>query len=194
MGNLKKITDNELALLAMENNNNANTELFNRYYKYIRGILYYKGINTTDSEDLAMCIFSKIFKNIRKFNHQKSSLKSWITTITKNTIIDYFRTNKNKHQTVYFSLLESENNEEYTFDIASTLTSDAELITKENLNLLFSAIEHLPNKYKTIIELLIEEKNNSEISTITGISPNTIGVQKTRALKQLQDLLLTFKK
>ena len=192
METLKNLNDRELANLVINNNAFANTELYNRYYKFITGKLYHNGIKQSDSEDLLMIIFSKIFEKINKFDTNKGSLTSWIGSITKNTIIDYFRKTKNRHQTIYLSLLQN-NDEEYTFDIASSLLTDHQIITKENLTLVFNAINLLPNKYKTIIELLIEEKNNIEIAQITGITANAVGVQKTRALKQLQNLLLTFK-
>lgn len=192
METLKNLNDRELANLVINNNAFANTELYNRYYKFITRKLYHNGIKQSDSEDLLMITFSKIFEKIKKFDTNKGSLTSWIGAITKNTIIDYFRKTKNRHQTIYLSLLQN-NDEEYTFDIASSLLTDHQIITKENLTLVFNAINLLPNKYKTIIELLIEEKNNIEIAEITGITANAVGVQKTRALKQLQNLLLTFK-
>jgi len=192
MRNLKKTTDNELVILVLQQNAVANTELFYRYKSYINGFLYNKGINRHDSEDLAMVIFTKIFTKLNTFNSTKGSLKSWISTIINNTIIDYYRTNKNKHQTVYITLTNTDE-KEYTFDVASTLPTDSNIITKESLELLYSAIRLLPLKYKNIIELLIEEKNNNEISKITGLNPNVIGVQKLRAIKQFKEILLTFK-
>lgn len=192
MRNLKKISDSELVTLVLEQNTFANTELFCRYKSFINGFLYNKGVSQIDSEDLSMVIFGKIFSKINTFDIEKGSLKSWISRIVNNTIIDYYRSNKNKYQTVYISIL-NKNENEYTFDFASTLSSDSEIITKETLELLYSAIQQLPSKYKNIIELLIEDKNNHEISKITGINANAIGVQKLRALKQLKEILLTFK-
>ena len=192
MRNLKKISDTELVTLVLEQNTFANTELFCRYKSLIKSILYNKGVNQTDSEDLSMVIFAKIFSKINTFDIEKGSLKSWISRIVNNTIIDYYRSNKNKYQTVYISLINNNENE-FTFDFASTLSTDSEIITKETLELLYSAIQKLPSKYKNIVELLIEDKNNHEISKITGINANAIGVQKLRALKQLKEILLTFK-
>lgn len=192
MRNLKKISDTELVKLVLEQNTFANTELFCRYKSLIKSILYNKGVNQTDSEDLSMVIFAKIFSKINTFDIEKGSLKSWISRIVNNTIIDYYRSNKNKYQTVYISLINNNENK-YTFDFASTLSTDSEIITKETLELLYSAIQQLPSKYKNIVELLIEDKNNHEISKITGINANAIGVQKLRALKQLKEILLTFK-
>jgi RNA polymerase sigma-70 factor (ECF subfamily) len=191
MRNLKKLSDNELVGLVLNQNASANTELFCRYKSFIKGFLYNKGISQIDSEDLSMVIFAKIFSKINTFDIEKGSLKSWISRIINNTIIDYYRSNRNKYQTVYISLIN--NVSEYTFDFASTLSSDSKIISKENLDLLYTAIQQLPAKYRNIIELLIDEKNNNEISKITGIKANAIGVQKLRALKQLKEILLTFK-
>lgn len=192
MRNLKKLSDNELVGLVLNQNASANTELFRRYNSFIKGYLYNKGVCPIDSEDLSMVIFAKIFLKINSFDIQKGSLKSWISRIVNNTIIDYYRSNKNKYQTVYITLINN-NEKGYAFDFASTLSSDSDIITKETMDLVYLAIQKLPPKYKNLIELLIDEKNNNEISKITGIKANSIGVQKLRALKQLKEILLTFK-
>jgi RNA polymerase sigma factor (sigma-70 family) len=192
MKEIKKMTDNQLVLLALEHNTLANTELFYRYQKFIKSFFYKKGIHETDSEDLLMVVYEKIFLKLKTFNHHKGSLKSWISSITNNTIIDYFRATKNKHQTVYITLIDNTENE-YSFDFASETTTDSDIISKESIALLYTVIEQLPSKYKVLIELLIEEKNNNEIAILLGSTPNVIGVQKMRALIQLKKLLLTFK-
>lgn len=190
MRSLKKLSDNELVGLVLNKNASANAELFCRYKSFIKGFLYNKGISQIDSEDLSMVIFAKIFSKINTFDTEKGSPKSWISRIINNTIIDYYRSN-NKYQTVYISLIN--NGSGYIFDFVSTLSSDSIIISKESLDLLYTAIQQLPAKYRNIIELLIDEKNNNEISKITGIKANAIGVQKLRALKQLKEILLTFK-
>lgn len=191
MKELKNLTDSQLVQLALEQNPLANTKLFNDHKNLINYLIYKKGINQTDADDLLMIVFEKIYSKLLLFNGEKGSLKSWIITITNNTIIDYFRKNNNKYQTVYITLINSEENE-YTFDFASSSKTDAEIITKESIALLYNVIDKLPNKYKSIIDLLIEDKNNNEIAQILETTPNAIGVQKMRALAQLKQLLVTL--
>lgn len=50
--------------------------------------------NPHDVEDLVSIVFEKVLKGLSGFDEARSSLSTWIYTITRNTVIDHFRTNK----------------------------------------------------------------------------------------------------
>jgi RNA polymerase sigma-70 factor, ECF subfamily len=68
-------------------------------YRELRGILggYIKKRvrNSADAEDLLQEVFIKIHLNLHLLNN-KQSLKSWIFTLTRNTITDHYR--KHRHE------------------------------------------------------------------------------------------------
>ena len=47
--------------------------------------------NKYDVEDIVSTVFLKIYQKIDSFDESKASLSTWIYTITRNTVIDYFR-------------------------------------------------------------------------------------------------------
>ena len=55
---------------------------------YIRGKLD----NHHDAEDLVSQVFEKVYGKIHTFDESKASLSTWIYTITRNTVTDYYRT------------------------------------------------------------------------------------------------------
>lgn len=55
---------------------------------YIRGKLD----NYHDAEDLVSQVFEKVYGKIHTFDESKASLSTWIYTITRNTVTDYYRT------------------------------------------------------------------------------------------------------
>lgn len=64
-----------------------------RYLPVIFGFVLRSIGQTEQAEDLTQDIFLKIWKNINKFDNKKK-FKSWIFTIARRTMIDYFRKKK----------------------------------------------------------------------------------------------------
>jgi RNA polymerase sigma-70 factor (ECF subfamily) len=53
-------------------------------------------------EDLTQDVFEKAWINSHRFNPQKGTIKNWLITIAKNTVIDFLRVQKNHIQKVEF--------------------------------------------------------------------------------------------
>jgi RNA polymerase sigma-70 factor (ECF subfamily) len=45
----------------------------------------------TDAEDLTQDVFLKVYKNLPSFDATKGSFQTWITTLTRNLLVDHFR-------------------------------------------------------------------------------------------------------
>lgn len=50
--------------------------------------------NKEEAEDLQSEVFLKVCKNADRFDEEKASISTWIYTITRNTLTDYFRVHK----------------------------------------------------------------------------------------------------
>ncbi len=79
---------------------NSTTQLiYKQYYTRLFSFINSKVRNTEDTKDILSEVFIKIHKNIDKLgSHEK--LTSWIFTITRNTIVDFYRKDL-KHKTTY---------------------------------------------------------------------------------------------
>jgi RNA polymerase sigma-70 factor, ECF subfamily len=67
------------------------TQFHQQLLNYVRSKIQSK----EDAEDIVQNVFIKISSNIDKLS-EDTKLKSWIFTITRNAIIDYYRINANK--------------------------------------------------------------------------------------------------
>ena len=47
--------------------------------------------SATDAEDLTQDVFLKVYRNLGTFDGQKGSFGTWITTLTRNLLVDHFR-------------------------------------------------------------------------------------------------------
>jgi RNA polymerase sigma-70 factor, ECF subfamily len=81
-----------LALCAKTGNSDAFSELYNGNIKKIYDFVYFKTLNKELAEDLTSQVFLKVLKNIKHF--KSDNFAAWLYTITRYTIIDYYRSNK----------------------------------------------------------------------------------------------------
>ena len=77
--------------------------LIKRYLKPIYSFVYRYVNNSQDTEDITQEVFVKAWRNLKKFNQQKS-FKTWIFSIAKNTSVDHLR----KKRAVTFSNFENQ--------------------------------------------------------------------------------------
>ncbi len=122
------------------------TAIYNRFYHVLLGFIKSKVSNEQDAEDILQNVFIKIFTNIDKVSN-KEKLQSWIYTVARNAIIDYYRTHsKNKTTSIEDDFSDSFTDEEYI-----DTTKGLECCLLEFIN-------ELPDDYRNII-IDVELKN-----------------------------------
>lgn len=137
------------------------------------------------AEDIVSEIFLKAVENFEQFTEKKGSFKSWIFQITKNYLIDYFRSNKNKGTA---SLDELEN---ILKDASDTQKSAQNEIEKEIIK---QAIDALPEHKKELVTLrYFSGYSYEEIAEITNENENKIRVSIHRILQELKRKLEELK-
>lgn len=70
--------------------------IYKTFRSEILGYIKSKIRSREDAEDILQNVFIKISANLDKLAGEDVKLKSWIFTITRNAIIDYYRINANK--------------------------------------------------------------------------------------------------
>lgn len=84
------------------------------YTPYMRMIILNMGLRHHDTEDLVQSIILKAWKNLNGFEYKpdKAALRSWLKTITKNTVLSYLK----KKSTKEASLNELEENKHLNYN------------------------------------------------------------------------------
>lgn len=118
---------------------------------------YFKTSNKEVAEDLVQETFIAAFINFDKFQ-EKSSPKTWLSSILKNKIIDFYR-KKSKEFSISYqdyrrSISESDKifNEDGNWNDISDLTSQNWLDNPEFNTILLGCIKKLPDKWQFIIQ------------------------------------------
>ena len=68
--------------------------LYTAYSEKVRGYVFGKVANRHDAEDLVSDVFLKAYEKYPTFDAGRASVSTWLYTITRNTVIDYFRTHR----------------------------------------------------------------------------------------------------
>lgn len=155
-----------------EEKNKIYTDFNKKVARYIAG----KVPNPQDAEDLVSCVFMKVFQKLDTFDESKASLSTWIFTITRNTVYDFYGTRKD------FSELPE--------DIATDSNIDENLLNEEMLELLADALESLDERSRDLIILhYYDGLTLKEIADRMQMSyPNAKVIHK-KALRAMQAFL-----
>lgn len=138
--------------------------------RYVHG----KIANIHDAEDIVSDIFIKVLNRLSEFDGNKASLSTWIYTITRNTVIDYFRAAKR------FCELPDELSYEQGID---------EKNYEQALNQLADALGRLSERERDIIILhYYGEKTLKNIAEIMNISYRYAKLLHANALKRLREI------
>ncbi len=74
-------------------------ELVRNHHRRVYGLCYRFTGNPTDAEDLTQDVFLKVYSNLGSFDKGRGSLQVWITTMTRNLLVDNFRRTRNQRAT-----------------------------------------------------------------------------------------------
>jgi RNA polymerase sigma-70 factor (ECF subfamily) len=183
---MENLTDSQLIKLYIEGNHKAFESLVNRYGQILYRFIYNLLNNKEEAHEITQDTFIKIWKNIKKYEHDKN-FKTWIFTIGKRTAIDYLRKNKD----ISFSKMNdnydfSNNKETNTFEesIPDIEPLAEEIFEKnEKIEIVKKILEDIPIEDKIIILLKNgEEMTFEEIASILEKPMNTVKSQYRRAL------------
>ncbi len=114
-------------------------EVYQQYSKKIMSYIRVKISNGYDAEDLHSTIFLKIFEKFDTFDQSKASVSTWVYTVARNTMIDYFRVRR-----VHEEIAEEDIVEDDTYQ---------GILDEETLDELANALEKLPERERDLIIL-----------------------------------------
>lgn len=153
------MTDELLITLLAEGNQEALTELYNRYRTPIYKLSFHYLQNKEDAEEMLQDVFLAVYRNAGKFQN-RSLFHTWIYKIAVNKCLDKLRFRKARKRLLFFSGLFQQPSEH----IADNISDHPE---DENIRQLYKAIDTLGEQQKTVIILTqIQELSVKEAATI----------------------------
>ncbi|MFA6430235.1 MAG: RNA polymerase sigma factor [Candidatus Paceibacterota bacterium] len=162
-------------------------KLVDIYLKSIFNFSYRIIGSEKDAEDITQEIFLKVWKNLKKFDIEKS-FKTWIFSIAKNTCIDYLR----KKRDIPMSVFDDEDGGNFIQDNLESEESSPEekIILKENKKIFDEILKELSITQREIIVMkYVNELSLSEVAEIMNMPKDTVKSHHRRALLKMRDIL-----
>ncbi|MBT9332152.1 sigma-70 family RNA polymerase sigma factor [Acidipila sp. 4G-K13] len=75
------------------------TELVKAYHRRVYGLCYRFTGSAQDAEDLTQDVFIKVYGNLASFDLTRGTFQTWITTMTRNLLVDHFRRTRQQRVT-----------------------------------------------------------------------------------------------
>lgn len=96
----KYLTRQTLLQRAQKQDEKAWEEFIILYKDFIYHILHKMNIQSIDFDDLAQDVLLKLWKGLGSYDKDKSKFRTWLSHVTRNTVLSYFRSKKCRPQGV----------------------------------------------------------------------------------------------
>lgn len=147
------------------------------YTDYHHKVLSYLTGKTNDAylaEDICADVFLKVYEKLDSFDETKSSISTWIFTITRNTLTDYFRTRR-----VFSEIPE---------DLEEGSDIEENYCQNEMLDSLADALEALPERERDLIILhYYSGKTLKEVAESLHVSYAYVKILHNKALASMKN-------
>lgn len=174
------ITETELLSAAMNFDEGALGELYDRYEAKIYSYIYRRTGEPALAEDLTAQVFLKMLEAIRKNRAWQSSFSGWLYRIAHNLVIDYYRRRDRQQQvSIDDMVIPAEGDSPVRF---AELRLDAEKLR--------SAIRSLTDEQAEVLSLrFFEGYSISEVANMMDKTDGAIKALQYRAVATLRHLL-----
>lgn len=150
--------------------------LYTEYRDKVSRYVFCKLRNKNDAEDLVSEIFLKVYENLDTFDASLASVSTWIYTITRNAVTDYFRANR-----TYSELPE---------ELSDGGGADCVVLQKESLAALGKALGILDERCRALVILKYYRRMSlKDIASRMGISYAYVKILHKSALNKLKNHL-----
>ncbi len=153
---------------------NESENIWHEYHTKLAAFIK-KRVNEDDAEDLLQDVFVKFHSRIDTLN-ENTKLESWLYQITRNTIIDYYRSKR--------SMVELP-------EWLEQADADKDVVIRKELSsCLEPMVNKLPDKYRQAVQLSeIENKTQNEVAEIAEITLSGAKSRVQRGRVLLKDML-----
>ena len=156
-------------------------KVYEEYFSKIYNFMFYKVLNKEIAEDLTSEFFIKLLTKLNTFDESKAKLNTWLYTVARNSVIDYFRSHK-----VETSIDDQDN----PIELPVNYELEKELIENEDRKALYEVLVKVDDRTRKLLSLkYFFNMSNKEISSVTGINESTVSTICLRGIEKIKKQL-----
>lgn len=168
-------------------------DLVQHFHRRIYNICYRFAGSLDDAQDLTQEVFIKMYRTLDSFDPERASFNTWITTVTRNLLVDHFR--KTKYDRATDSMDAPQGAEEDGQTMGQQLpdkgpSPDERLDRLETKQTVHNALQKLsPELREAVILRDLQDMDYREIATVLKVPEGTVKSRINRGRTELARLL-----
>lgn len=168
-------------------------EIVQRYHRRIYNICYRFAGSGDDAQDLTQEVFIKMYKTLNTYDSERGGFMTWVTTITRNLLVDHFR--KTKQDRMTESLDSAPSEREDAMPLSERIEDkaappDAQVRSREAGEAVHQALQKLsPELREAVILRDLQDMDYREIATVLKVPEGTVKSRINRGRVELARLL-----
>jgi RNA polymerase sigma-70 factor (ECF subfamily) len=168
-------------------------EIVQQYNRRIYNICYRFCGSPDDAADLTQDVFIKIYRTLNTFDGTRAAFMTWVTTVTRNLLVDHFR--KGKYDRMTDSLEATPVSQEDGLSLGEQLedqsaSPEERVSSSQTQKLVHEALQKLsPELREAVILRDLQDMDYKEIAQVLKIPEGTVKSRINRGRTELARLL-----
>ncbi len=168
-------------------------EIVQRFHRRIYNVCYRFAGDGDSAQDLTQEVFIKMYRTLSTYDSGKGAFMTWVTTITRNLLVDHFRKTKGDRMTDSLDAPTSEHDDALALSdqIADRGPApDHAVQGREAREMVHSALQKLsPELREAVILRDLQDMDYREIATALRVPEGTVKSRINRGRAELARLL-----
>ncbi len=168
-------------------------EIVQRHHRRIYNVCYRFAGDADSAQDLTQEVFIKMYRTLNTYDSSKGAFMTWVTTITRNLLVDHFRKTKGDRMT---DSLDAPTSEHEDAQVLSDQIADRgpapdhAVQGRETREMVHSALQKLsPELREAVILRDLQDMDYREIATALRVPEGTVKSRINRGRAELARLL-----
>lgn len=163
------------------------------YNRRVYNLCYRFTNSPDDAEDLTQEVFIRIYRTLGSYDIEKGAFNTWLTTLTRNLLVDHFR--RSKQDRLTDSMDAHQGDEEDSPAFSERLPDrgpapDDRLATRETQQMVRAALARLsPDLREAVILRDLQDMDYKEIAQVLRVPEGTVKSRINRGRMELARLL-----
>jgi RNA polymerase sigma-70 factor (ECF subfamily) len=168
-------------------------EIVQRYHRRIYNICYRFAGTSDDAQDLTQEVFIKMYRTLSSYDVERGAFMTWLTTMTRNLLVDHFR--KTKQDRVTDSIDAAPSEHEDAMPLSDQIedkgaSPDARAQSREARQAVHEALQKLsPELREAVILRDLQDMDYREIAAVLKVPEGTVKSRINRGRAELARLL-----
>jgi RNA polymerase sigma-70 factor (ECF subfamily) len=162
-----------------------NRRIYNLCYRFTN--------SPDDAQDLTQDVFIRVYRTMGSYNLEKGAFTTWLTTLTRNLLVDHFR--RSKQDRITDSIDAGLREEDDSLSLGDRLEDprpnpDDRLASKETQKMVQMALARIsPDLREAVILRDLQDMDYKEIATVLRVPEGTVKSRINRGRMELARLL-----